>query len=95
MKKVIIPFFMLLMLMSLGGCATYNAVVPDWAQIGAESAEAIAGGGETAAVIAGGPDAVEVVAGGPETVEAIAGATKVFEATADGAEVAADHGPSD
>ena len=44
MKKVIIPFFMVLMLMSLGGCATYNAVVPDWAQIGAESAEATTDG---------------------------------------------------
>ncbi len=44
MKKVIIPFFMVLMLMSLGGCATYNAVVPDWAQIGAESVEATTDG---------------------------------------------------
>lgn len=44
MKKVIIPFFMVLMLMSLGGCATYNSVVPDWAQIGAESVEAATDG---------------------------------------------------
>ena len=44
MKKVIIPFVMVLMLTSLGGCATYNAVVPDWAQIGAESAEATTDG---------------------------------------------------
>jgi len=44
MKKVIIPFFMVLMLMSLGGCATYNSVVPDWAQIGAESVEATTDG---------------------------------------------------
>ena len=44
MKKVIIPFFMVLMLMSLGGCATYNAVVPDWAQIGPESVEATTDG---------------------------------------------------
>ena len=44
MKKVIIPSFMVLMLMSLGGCATYNAVVPDWAQIGAESVEATTDG---------------------------------------------------
>jgi len=44
MKKVIIPFFMVLMLMSLGGCATYNAIVPDWAQIGAESVEATTDG---------------------------------------------------
>ena len=44
MKKVIIPVFMVLMLMSLGGCATYNAVVPDWAQIGAESVEATTDG---------------------------------------------------
>lgn len=44
MKKVIIPFFMVMMLMSLGGCATYNSVVPDWAQIGAESVEATTDG---------------------------------------------------
>ena len=44
MKKVVIPFFMVLMLMSLGGCATYNAVVPDYAQIGAESVEATTDG---------------------------------------------------
>ena len=29
-----------LMLVSLGGCATYNSIAPDWAQIGAESSEA-------------------------------------------------------
>lgn len=44
MKKVIIPIFMVMMLMSLGGCATYNSVVPDWAQIGAESVEATTDG---------------------------------------------------
>lgn len=40
MKKVFIPFFMALMLVSLGGCATYNSIAPEWAQIGAESSEA-------------------------------------------------------
>ena len=39
MRKVIISLFMVLMLVSLGGCATYNSIAPDWAQIGAESAE--------------------------------------------------------
>jgi hypothetical protein len=44
MKKVFIPFFMALMLVSLGGCATYNSIAPDWAQIGAESSEATTDG---------------------------------------------------
>jgi len=48
MKKVIISFFMTLMLVSLGGCATYNSIAPDWAQIGAESAEASSTAGESA-----------------------------------------------
>ena len=39
-EKVFIPFFMALMLVSLGVCATYNSIAPEWAQIGAESSEA-------------------------------------------------------
>ena len=31
--------FVLLTCISLGGCATYNATVPDWAQIASESTE--------------------------------------------------------
>lgn len=31
--------FVLLTCLSLGGCATYNATVPDWAQIASESTE--------------------------------------------------------
>lgn len=31
--------FVLLTCLSLGGCATYNATVPEWAQIAAESTE--------------------------------------------------------
>ncbi|MDB2412917.1 hypothetical protein N9W31_05735 [Litoricolaceae bacterium] len=31
--------FVLLICLSLGGCATYNATVPEWAQIASESAE--------------------------------------------------------
>ncbi len=44
MRKVIISLFMVLMLASLGGCATYNSIAPDWAQIGAESAESTTDG---------------------------------------------------
>jgi PBP1b-binding outer membrane lipoprotein LpoB len=32
--------FVLLICLLLGGCATYNATVPEWAQIAAESTEA-------------------------------------------------------
>ena len=28
----------------MGGCATYNSIAPDWAQIGAESSEATTDG---------------------------------------------------
>ena len=45
MKKVFTSFFIVLMLVSLGGCATYNSIAPDWAQIGAESAESTTDGG--------------------------------------------------
>ena len=31
--------FVLLPCLSLGGCATYNATVPEWAQIASESTE--------------------------------------------------------
>ena len=31
--------FVLLTCLSLGGCATYNATVPEWAQIASESTE--------------------------------------------------------
>ena len=31
--------FVLLTCLSLGGCATYNATVPEWAQIALESTE--------------------------------------------------------
>jgi len=31
--------FVLLTCLSLGGCATYNATVPEWAQIASESPE--------------------------------------------------------
>ena len=31
--------FVLLSCLSLGGCATYNATVPEWAQIASESTE--------------------------------------------------------
>ena len=31
--------FVLLICLSLGGCATYNATVPEWAQIASESTD--------------------------------------------------------
>lgn len=39
MKKLVTPSVFALLLISLSGCASYNSIAPEWAQIGAENLE--------------------------------------------------------
>ena len=39
MKKLVTPSVLVLLLISLGGCASYNSIAPEWAQIGTENLE--------------------------------------------------------
>ena len=39
MKKLVTPSVLALLLISLSGCASYNSIAPEWAQIGAENSE--------------------------------------------------------
>ena len=39
MKKLLTPSVLALLLISLSGCASYNSIAPEWAQIGAENSE--------------------------------------------------------
>ena len=41
MKKLVTPSVLALLLISLSGCASYNSIAPEWAQIGAENSETI------------------------------------------------------
>ena len=42
MKKLVTPSVLALLLISLSGCASYNSIAPEWAQIGAENSETTA-----------------------------------------------------
>jgi hypothetical protein len=42
MKKLSTSSVLALLLVSLSGCASYNSVAPEWAQIGAENSETTA-----------------------------------------------------
>ncbi len=39
MTKLVTPSVLALLLISLSGCASYNSIAPEWAQIGAENSE--------------------------------------------------------
>ena len=39
MKTLVMPSVVALLLISLSGCASYNSIAPEWAQIGAENSE--------------------------------------------------------
>ena len=39
MKKLATPSVLALLLISLSGCASYNSIAPEWAQIGADNSE--------------------------------------------------------
>ena len=39
MKKLGISSVLALLLISLSGCASYNSIAPEWAQVGAENSE--------------------------------------------------------
>lgn len=39
MKKLVSPSAVALLLISLSGCASYNSIAPEWAQISAENSE--------------------------------------------------------
>ena len=39
MKTLVMPSVIALLLISLSGCASYNSIAPEWAQIGAENSE--------------------------------------------------------
>ena len=39
MKKLVTQSVLALLLISLSGCASYNSIAPEWAEIGAENSE--------------------------------------------------------
>lgn len=47
MRKVINQVFLITLLLTLSGCATYNSMAPEWAQIASEPTEASTDGSGT------------------------------------------------
>jgi hypothetical protein len=47
MQKVINQVLLTTLLLALSGCATYNSMAPEWAQVGAEQTETSTEGSDT------------------------------------------------